>query len=135
MSEEQIVEQFDKYFINFLDELISQFPKEEIFIRLRISYKDRINPVDTIQYFSGKLLPIRTEIENRNEDFLLNNFSFFTEEHTEEVKYLKKLWRSPVLGPVNKKIIWDWISSFIFLAEKYKKKLIQKNNNSNKTNA
>ena len=44
-----------------------------------------------------------------------------------KILHLKKIWRSGALDSENKRIIWEWFDTFIYLADKYFK-CIEKEN-------
>ncbi len=123
MSEIEILKRFKDTVISFLDELISQFPQEADLVIFRIFLKDRVPIVDVINYFVRKVLPLKNMIENRNEDFFLNHCSLFEElegkEQKNKVSRFKRLWRSEQLDDDDKRVVWEWFDSFIFLSEKY----------------
>ena len=126
----EIEKPFKHALISFLDELIGQFPREGDLIIFRIFLKDRIQISNVLNYFVLKILPLKQMIVSRNEDFFLNHCSLFDSIKTDEkdkVNNFKKLWRSESLDDDDKKAIWEWFDSFIFLAEKYQKSLIKIN--------
>jgi hypothetical protein len=131
MSEIEILKQFKNALIAFLDELIGQFPLEGDLVIFRIFLKDRIPIKDIINDFVLRILPLKELIVARDEDFFLNKCELFENiESTEKkgkINRFKKLWRSESLDDDDKKIVWEWFDSFIFLTEKYQKnKTIQK---------
>lgn len=122
MSEIEILKQFKRSLISFLDELISQFPKEGDLVMFRIFLKDRIEIVTIMNLFVLKILPFQKMIEERNEDFFLNHCSIFNSikgEKQSKVHKFKKLWRSSSLDSEDRRIVWEWFDSFIFLSQKY----------------
>ena len=107
----EIEKQFKNALISFLDELIGQFPNEGDLVIFRIFLKDRI-PISTVLNYSVlKILPLKKMITDRDEDFFLNHCSLF-----ESIEIDSKN---------DKKVIWQWFDSFIFLSEKYQKSLIK----------
>lgn len=125
MSEIEIITQFKNSLISFLDELIDQFPNEGDLIIFRIFLKDRIPIVDVINYFVRCILPLKTSIKERDEDFFLNKCTLFeslqSHDNKSKVNKFKTLWRSPSLDDEDKKIVWEWFDSFLYLSEKYQK--------------
>jgi hypothetical protein len=119
MSNIIILEQFKKQLIAFMDELISQFPEESSLIILRILFKDQLPIEDVILKFIHKLVITRPLIKERNEAFFLDNNSLFSFAGPEVSTNLKRIWRSGRLDAEDKKVIWEWIDSFVFLADKY----------------
>jgi hypothetical protein len=134
MSEIEILKQFKSALISFLDELIGQFPSEGDLVIFRIFLKDRV-PIDNIiNYFILSILPLKKMVDERDEDFFLNKCELFENinGHTkkDKVNRFKRLWRSECLDDDDKRVVWEWFDSFIFLSEKYQK---CKNKNVQKT--
>jgi hypothetical protein len=134
MSEIEILKQFKNALISFLDELIGQFPSEGDLVIFRIFLKDRV-PIDNIiNYFILSILPLKKMIDERDEDFFLNKCELFESiqgsEKKGKVNRFKRLWRSESLDDDDKRVVWEWFDSFIFLSEKYQK---CKNKNAQKT--
>lgn len=123
-NEIQIINQFKNGLISFLDELINQFPMEADLVIFRIFLKDRVPIIDVLNYFVRCMLPLKDMVKNRDEDFFLNKCNLFesfdnNNNNRNKVNKFKKLWRSPSLDTDDKKVVWEWFDSFIFLAEKY----------------
>lgn len=132
MSEVEILKQFKNALISFLDELITQFPSEADLVIFRIFLKDRIEIDKVLKYFVRKILPLKESVINRDEDFFLNNFSILdsiSEDGGDKTKvdHFKRLWRSGQLDDDDKRVVWEWFDSFIFLSEKYQKILLKNN--------
>ena len=124
MSEILILKEFKKNLICFLDELIDQFPTEGDLIRLRIYFNDQVDIKEVIEGFTHHLnkddQAIKQNIKDRNDAFFLDN-SIFDCFGKPKVLHFKRIWRSPHLDQDDKKTIWKWIDSFVFLSEKYSK--------------
>jgi hypothetical protein len=122
MSEIVILKQFKNALITFLDELICQFPTEGDLIIFRIYLKDRV-PIDNIiNLFVLRILPLKELIVKRDEDFFLSNKCelFYTDMYQKDkINHFKMLWRSNSLDDDDKRIVWEWFDSFIYLSEKY----------------
>lgn len=117
--EVDILNQFKNMIITFIDELINQFPEEPDLVIFRIFIKDQIPTVDLMNTFIHKVLPYKQMIVEKNEDFFLNHYNFFN--NKEKINYIKKIWMSDLLDKEDKKTMFKWFESFIFLAEKYQK--------------
>jgi hypothetical protein len=119
-----LISQFKTNIISFLDELIVQFPRESDLVIFRIFLKDRIPIIDILNYFILKILPLKDMITNRNEDFFLNHCTLFDKLQSDKansISHFKKLWRSGCLDDDDKKVVWQWFDSFVYLCEKYQK--------------
>lgn len=121
MSEEQVLLQFKKQLISFFDELIGQFPEEPNFVMFRILFNDQLPIKDVMQHFILKIVSGREMIKNRDENFLLEPNSFLSFLNKDSSNSLKKLWRSGRLDKDDKEVIFRWIDSLVFLADKYAK--------------
>lgn len=119
-----IIKEFKKNLISFFDELIDQFPAEGDLIIIRIYFKDQVNMKDILELFTHHLnkdnQSIKEKIKERDESFFLDN-SIFDCFGKSKILHFKKIWRSPILDRDDKLIIWKWIDSFVFLADKYAK--------------
>ena len=118
----EILKEFKNSLIAFFDELIDQFPEEGDLIIVRIFLKDQM-PIETVMnIFINNLnkdeQKLRKMVKDRNEIFFLENNVFDTV-NKNKVLHFKKLWRSGRLDDDDKKVVWKWIDSFIFLSDKY----------------
>lgn len=122
MSEIEILTEFKTGLISFFDELIDVFPTEGDLIMIRIFLKDQISIVDVINIFINSLnkddQKFKKMIKDRNESFFLETSIFDSISKSKSVHF-KKLWRSGRLEDDDKDIIWKWIDSFVYLADKY----------------
>jgi hypothetical protein len=121
MLQLDVLTEFKNELISFFDELISQFPFEGELIKIRIFFQDQIPIKDVVDYFVYKILPFRQQIKNRNEGFFVEHPSFFENLDKQKIHHFKRLWLSGQLDEENKLVIWKWIDTFIFLADKYQK--------------
>lgn len=120
-NEIQILSEFKRGIVSFLDELIEQFPEESDLVIARIFLNDKVPIIDIMNNFIHKLLPLEQEVKNRNENFFLDNNLLFEKIDKSKVNHFKRLWRSPRLDDEDRKVIWKWYDSFIYLAKKYQK--------------
>ena len=125
----EVEKQFKTALISFLDELIGQFPHEGDLVIFRIFLKDRIPMSNILNYCVLKILPLKQMVVDRNEDFFLNHCSLFEsvdiDIKKDKVNNFKRLWRSNQLDDDDKRVIWEWFDTFVFLAEKYQKSMIK----------
>ena len=127
MTEAEVLKEFKIQFTIFFDELISQFPHEGDLVVMRLLISTQLSIVDTVNLFiyqiNTKNGEQRQMIKDRNEVFFLKYE--VTQETNDKYKlsHFKKLWRSGVLDDEDKRVIWQWIDTFVFLADKYTKSL------------
>jgi len=122
-TELEILIQLKTQLVNFLDELIETFPSEPDFVIFRIFLKDQIPMIVVMNYIVNKLCPLEESIKKKSEDvFTKNNILFenFDDRKVEKVNHFKRLWLSGTLDDQDKDVLWDWISSFVFLGKKFK---------------
>lgn len=124
MSELEILIEYKKQIVTFLDELISQFPHEGDLIILRLFISNQIPIKDAMDKFIHKINKndgeLRKYVKERNETFFLEH-SVFDYLGKDKISHFKRLWRSDQLDDDDKNIIWNWIDAFIYLGDKYTK--------------
>jgi hypothetical protein len=116
-----ILEEFRNQLVNFLDELIEQFPMEADFVLIRMFIKDQVPVTDILGRFIQDLLPLRSVVENRNEQFFLENTILYTgaQVKVDKVDHFKELWKSKNLDDMDRKVIWEWMDLFMKIAGSY----------------
>ena len=124
MSEIEILREFKDNLISFFDELIDQFPQEGYLIMLRIFLKDQIPIQDVINAFNVVInkddQKLRKMVKDKNEIFFLEH-NVFDFADKDKVNHFRRLWRSGRLDNEDKKVIWHWVESFIYIGDKYSK--------------
>jgi hypothetical protein len=136
MSEIEILTEFKKQLINFFDELIAQFPQEGDLVIVRLFISNQMETTEVMNIFISTLIKnnneFRTMIKMRNENFFLDYdiFDLFnmSSQKAEKVSHFKKIWRSGQLDKEDKDVIWRWLDTFIYLADKYTRALNKKQN-------
>lgn len=117
---QSILHTFKTNLINFMNELIEQFPSETKFIFARMFIKDRMSPEQCMQHFITGVVPMKTYIQNRDEIFFLQTSEITNYESNQHIiQSIRDLWTSSNLDDEDKEIIWNWFDFFINLAEKY----------------
>ena len=124
MSKTQVLTEFKTGLISFFDELIDQFPQEGDLVMFRIFLKDQILIEDVMIIFNNAMNKdngyLKKMCKERNETFFLEN-NIFDSISKLKITHFKKLWRSGSLDEEDKKVVWRWIDSFIYLGDKYLK--------------
>ena len=121
MSEIKILMEFKNSLITFIDELIPQFPEEGDLVIIRIFLKDQVPIADVMNHIIHMILPLKQLVVSKDESFFLDNNVLFSALNSGKVNHFKKLWRSGRLDNEDKNVVWKWMTSFIYLAEKYQK--------------
>ncbi len=120
----KILNEFRNQLINFLDEIIEQFPTEGEFVIIRMFVKDQIPATDILGRFIRDLLPYEKQVQTRDEKFFLENTLLYTggKISSNKINHFTTLWRSDRLDDMDRKVIWDWMDVFMRLAHSYKEK-------------
>lgn len=118
----QLLNEFRTQLVNFLDELIEQFPLEGDFVLIRMFIKDQIPVTDILGRFNRDLLPLKDEVKSRNETFFLDNTILYTggKIQNSKIDHFKNLWLSDKLDSSDKETIWDWMDLFMKIGDTYK---------------
>ena len=120
-NENNILISFRTNLIQFLDELIEQFPEEgdlvvvRLFISNQIPVKDLVEKF--VEYLEKNNQKIRKLIKNRDDDtFLKHNFF---EVYQSNINHFKNIWKSGSLDEHDRNIIWRWLDTLVFFVDKY----------------
>lgn len=129
MSSLDILRDFQRGLIAFLDELIELLPKEGDLVVVRIFLKDQIPIQDVIHYFIKKILPLKQYVKEKDDNFFLQHNILFelTDQggiETGKINQFRKLWLSDLLDNEDRDTMWRWFDYFIKLSLKYQKTLI-----------
>jgi hypothetical protein len=125
-SQAQVLNEFKKNLISFMDELIDQFPEEGDLVILRVFLNDQIPIKKVMDIFIHNINKdsnnLRNMVKDQNEAFFLENNVFqMTQAKTDRLNHFKSLWRSGCLDEEDKRVVWTWVDTFVFLADKYTK--------------
>lgn len=117
----RLLEEFRNQLVNFLDELIEQFPMESDFVLIRMFIKDQVPVTDILGRFIRDLLPLKDVVKKRDQQFFLENTILYTGGNikTDKVDHFKKLWQSDSLDVSDREVIWDWMDLFMRIAGSY----------------
>lgn len=125
MSKNDIVNEFKKHLISFLDECIEFYPGEPDFVMARIYVSTQCDIIYTINTLNFLLQKNNGEfinmIKDRNEKFFIDHNIFGDLLGNEKSNHFKRIWNSSVTDEENKTVIWEWIDLFVSLTEKYTK--------------
>lgn len=123
-SQIDILKDFKKQLLNFIDELISQFPLEGDLVILRVFIDNQVETKTVMDGFIYKINTndnqLRNMISQRNEMFFIEHDVFTVGNvNPDKVRHFKKLWLSGSLDNDDKTIIWEWIDLFVHLSNQY----------------
>ena len=120
MNSTEILIKFKNQLLNFMDELIQQFPEETDFVLFKLFLSNQMPILTSIDLFIKQLNRndgcVRKMITDRNETFFFeeNNFPFVS---PTKIKRMILLWTD--LDQFDKKIMWSWIDSLVLISDKY----------------
>ena len=113
-----ILNSFKTQLLNFLDELISQYPSQSEFIVMRIFVKDQIPIQLLVGKFIKNILPHENLVKTRD-DSLFKIAQLVA--YPPKPNFFRDFWFSDLLQDDDKEIIWKWMDVFILLAKKINK--------------
>lgn len=117
MSLEIKKQAFKKTLIDFIDSLLELFPSNPDLILTRVYFiKEESHPDTLIEYVQSHLLPLKSMVKSRDEDFFLENEVLFESLDHNKVGFFKKQWSS--LDEENKLAIWRWVDAIIVRCER-----------------
>ena len=100
------------------------FGRETVGDFRRLDFNDQVDIKKVLETFTHYLNKdehkLKEDIKERNDSFLIENLTFDYLGNPKLIQF-KKIWRSPRLDQEDKKIIWKWIDSFVYLSDKYAK--------------
>ena len=118
-----VLNNFKKSLIAFMDELIETFPDDGDFITLRILVKDQI-PIQVIMdTLINDLDNIKQMVISKDDKFFIDGNIIF--EQLDRVENFRKVWTSPGMTQENKDATWGWFTQFVFFAEKYLENIVR----------
>lgn len=118
-----LIREFRLQLVNFLDELIEQFPYEGDFVIIRIFIKDQVPMADVLGRYIRDLLHIADQVKERNEKFFLENTVLYAGASvaSNKVNHFKELWLSNQLDENDREMIWRWMDLLTTIANTYYK--------------
>ena len=119
MSKTELLIMFKHNLLDFLSNLIEQFPKEGDFVLLKILLSDQVPIDEAMKIFSDRILPYVDMIKARDERFFLESTDLFEGIANDKVNYFRNIWLSPNLNQEDKDNLWKWFRLFSNLAVKY----------------
>jgi hypothetical protein len=115
-----VLKDFQKSLVTFFDILADMFPKEADFIMIRIMVRDQVPIIEVMNFFISNILPEKDTIAKRSDSFFLGEKNVLFSIGPFKSNNFKKLWESD-LDSEEKKLVWTWLDTFVYLTEKYMK--------------
>lgn len=120
MNKQSILNDFKKYLVEFVDELIQTVPSEGQLVIVRYIVKDKV-PIETIMDMCvDKLIKFKPKIKNRDPSFFLEENDIFEGIPIDISGKIRTIWESGNLDIEDKDALFRWFEMFVVLAEKYK---------------
>lgn len=110
---------FKTVLLEFIDELVQQFPNDSDVVMCRIFIKDQIPTQTIIDTFVKYFIPQSELILNKDETFFTIGTNDFCRALKLNTNIFEKIWYSGTLDDENKQVIWQWITSLYKLVDKY----------------
>ena len=121
MSQLQLLRGLHSDLLKFFDSLIEAFPDEGDLVIIRFALTDQFPITDIMDYITVSLLPLKSKVDNRDNNFFLENNILFEELDNAKVNHFKRIWKSETLNDEDRDSIWRWFDRFLLRAERYKK--------------
>ncbi len=117
----QLMYEFRNQLINFLDELIEQFPEESDLYIIRIFLKDQIPVYDVLGRYIRDLLTLKKIVDKRDESFFLQNDILYEQSGValDKVNNFRQLWLSDKLDDNDREVIWKWMDLLNHISAQY----------------
>lgn len=121
MSQLQLLRGLQSDLLRFFDSLIEAFPDEGDLVIIRFALTDQFPITDIMDYITVSLLPLKSKVDNRDNNFFLENNILFEQLDNAKVNHFKRIWKSETLNEEDKDSIWRWFDRFLLRAERYKR--------------
>lgn len=126
MSQLQLLRGLHKDLLQFFDSLIDAFPEEGELVIIRFALTDQFPITDIMDYIILSLLPLKSKVVNRDNNFFLENNILFESLESSKVNHFKRIWKSDSMNEEDRESIWKWFDRFLLRAERYQKCLTSK---------
>lgn len=118
----QLIAYFRDKLVNFIDEIIEQFPDKPDFVLVKLIVKDKVSMTDVMGRYIQTVIPEKDVIVNRNLDFFKKDFVKGYEDWPNLNRIfleVKSLYFSDRLDDDERDTIWKWMDLFLRICEKY----------------
>ena len=115
----RILQKFKDSLIEFLDELIEQFPTQTELVVIRVMVKDQIPTTQVIDELIVHVLPFKDKIRGKDLSFLEDEKERENHKHSKIIKMIEELWNSDTLDEDDNEQLFNWVLHFLKLTEKY----------------
>lgn len=121
LSNHEILQIFRDKFIEFLDCILELFPEDKNILLVRTVFNQGYPVKNAMTILKTNITPLKDTIRRRDDSFFLTNqsASLFSGISSDNVIKWREIWTSERLDQEDKDCIWDWITLFLNLSEKY----------------
>lgn len=116
MSAVQVLQHFKTMLLDFIDDLIEQFPTEGKLVVGRI-FVDSLSTEEIIKQFIKEVLPYEKMINKKDEAFFLTHDILLAGITNSEVSHFKHLYLQ--LDEDSKNTVWQWVQCLVSITKKY----------------
>lgn len=127
MSVQSVREKFKENLLDFISELVIEFPEEGDIIMMKMVLQE-IHEKIIIDNFVKDILPLSNHVKSRNDEFFLKHqiLSMGSSIKSEEKRnHFKKLWETNT-DKETRDTIWEWFDVLIQIGDVYNE-MIKKN--------
>ena len=115
----ELLIKFKNVLLEFIDELVQQFPNDSDIVMCRIFIKDQIPTQTIMDTFVKYFIPQKELILNQDVLFFTMGTSDFCTALKLNTNIFEKIWYSGTLDDEDKQVIWQWITSLYKMVDKY----------------
>jgi hypothetical protein len=115
----ELLVKFKNVLLEFIDELVQQFPNDSDIVMCRIFIKDQIPTQTIMDKFRKYFIPHNELIMNQDPQFFTIGTSDFCASLNLNTNIFEKIWYSGTLDEDDQQVIWQWITSLYKLVLKY----------------
>lgn len=119
----ELLIKFKNVLMEFIDELVQQFPNDSDIIMCRIFIKDQIPTQTIMDKFVKYFIPHQDLILNQDPTFFTVGTCDFCASLNLNTNIFEKIWYSGTLDDEDKQVIWQWITSLYKMVVKYNKEI------------
>lgn len=112
-----VLGRFKTSLVQFLDDIIETFPREDAFVTLRILVKDQVSPVIIMDAFVKQLGCIEDQVARRDASFFADSNPLFAAIGCPGG--FAAIWNSPSMLQENRDAMWQWLSELVKVAQLY----------------
>lgn len=124
MNTQQLSKLFQHNLVLFLSELMEQFPEESDLALAHLFVSNHPDVSVLLDTFAENMVPHRAKILARDDQQVRGQNQICLEAlplqiSAAKARHFLKVWNSERVSEETRTVIWDWLRSFVQLADKY----------------